>query len=252
MENEEFDSEGLTEILKEIDNLPPDSLAYYLLRFPSIDYRLGGLISECFEEGERLSNDTTDEWSLARVVSGNYVMPNVNRIAFYCSKFSISDQSEDKYPINRVELYGSELSAKAPPSITSIMLRKNSKVNIDLTKRGKYGIFLNNMFVDGSNCSVWMRAGIEDTTTSETFTIRFGGRDNTVEMDLRKLSLKLVKLYFHEAGPNNYVHLKLNENAEVRVGYWYSDVEGVKIIIEGGKNLNVDDLVNNNVDYEVI
>ena len=46
--------------------------------------------------------------------------------------------------------------------------------------------------------------------------------------------------------------MKLNKNTEVKSMYWDCETEGVKIIIEGGKNLNVDELVNNNVDYEVI
>jgi len=109
------------------------------------------------------------------------------------------------------------------------------------------------VLVEGSNSEVFMKAGVADKVKEGEFVLRVtGGSNNKVELDLRNLKLKLFKLHFHRSGINNYIHVKLNKNTDVKSMYLDCETEGVKIIIEGGKNLNVDELVNNNVDYEVI
>lgn len=107
--------------------------------------------------------------------------------------------------------------------------------------------------VGGNNSEVVMNAGVEDKVREGEFVLRVTwGSNNNVELDLRNLKLKLFKLHFHRAGPNNHIHIKLNKSTDLKSVYWDCEVEGTKIIIEGGRNLNVDELVNNNVDYEVI
>ena len=254
MENEELSYEDLAEISRyESYSLKPDSFVRCLSKFHSVDFRLGSAISECFSENELLSEEFQSEWCLARVVSDEHIIPSVDEVTYYSSVFILDPDNQGVYPIENIELNGSELTTIIPPPTSELIIKDYSKANLNLTKKSRGGMHLYRILVEGSNSEVIMKAGVEDKVREGELVLRVvGGSNNKVELDLRNLKLKLFKLYFHESGINNYIHVKLNKNTEVKSMYWDCETEGVKIIIEGGKNLNVDELVNNNVDYEVI
>lgn len=253
MEDEEFDPDMFEEVTKYVNSLKPDSLASYISKFLSVDFRLGGKVSECFDDGEFLSEEHQSEWCFARVISDEHVIPSVDEVVYYSSRLTLDPDNQGVYPIERVELHGSELTTITPPHTNQLILKNNSKVNLNLSKKaGRGGMYLNFIIVEGSNCEVNMKAEVEDKVREGEFVLKVvGGGNNKIELDLRNLKLKLFKLQFHRAEVNNYIHVKLNKNTDLKAMYWDCEVEGTKIIIEGGKNLNVDELVNNNVDYEV-
>ena len=96
-----------------------------------------------------------------------------------------------------------------------------------------------------------MEAKVKDNTITEDFRIIVEGSDNKIDVDLRKLAIGHFKLFFNSSGSNNYVNIKVGKKTDVLVNFWSNETEGVKVIIEGGRNVNVDDLVNNNVEYEI-
>lgn len=254
MEYEELSYEDLVEISKyEGYSFKPDSFVRCLSNFHSVDFRLGSGVSECFSEGELLSEEFQSEWCLARVVSDEYVIPYKDEVTFYSSVFTLDPDNQSKHPIENIELNGSELTTIIPPPTSELIIKDYSKVNLNLTKKSRGGMHLYRISVGGNNSEVVMNAGVEDKVREGEFVLRVtGGSNNKVELDLRNLKLKLFKLHFHRSGINNHIHIKLNKKTDLKSVYWDCDVEGTKIIIEGGRNLNVDELVNNNVDYEVI
>ena len=254
MENEGLSYEDLAEIYKYEDySLKPDSFVRCLSKFHSIDFRLGSAVSECFEDGEILSEEFQSEWCLARVISGEHVIPSVDEVTYYSSRFTLDPDNQGVYPIENIELNGSELTTIISPPTSELILKDYSKVNLNLSKKaGRGGMHLFRISVYGSNSEVFMKAEVEDKVREGEFVLKVvGGGNNKIELDLRNLKLKLFKLQFHRAEVNNYIHVKLNKNTDLKAMYWDCEVEGTKIIIEGGKNLNVDELVNNNVGYEV-
>ena len=254
MENEELSYEDLAEISRyEGYSLKPDSFVRCLSKFHSVDFRLGSAVSECFSEGELLSEEFQSEWCLARVISDAYVIPFKDEITFYSSVFTLDPDNQSKHPIENIELNGSELTTIIPPPTTELIIKDYSKVNLNLTKKSRGGMHLYRISVGGNNSEVVMNAEVEDRVREGEFVLRVtGGSNNKVELDLRNLKLKLFKLYFHRSGINNYIHVKLNKNTDVKSMYLDCETEGVKIIIEGGKDIDVYDLVDNKVDYEVI
>ena len=254
MENEELSYEDLAEIYKYEDYSPkPDSFVRYLSKFHSVDFRLGSAVSECFSDGELLSEEFQSEWCLARVISDKYVIPYKDEVTFYSSVFTLDPDNQSKHPIENIELNGSELTTIIPPPTSELILKDYSKVNLNLTKKSRGGMHLYRVLVEGSNSEVIMKAGVADKVKEGEFVVRVtGGSNNKIELDLRNLKIKLFKLYFHRSGINNYIHVKLNKNTDVKSMYLDCETEGVKIIIEGGKDIDVYDLVDNKVDYEVI
>ena len=254
MENEELSYEDLAEIYKYEDCSPkPDSFVRYLSKFHSVDFRLGSVVSECFSDGEILSGEFQSEWCLARVISDAYVIPFKDEITFYSSVFTLDPDNQSKHPIENIELNGSELTTIIPPPTSELILKDYSKVNLNLTKKSRGSMHLYRVLVEGSNSEVFMKAGVADKVKEGEFVVRVtGGSNNKIELDLRNLKIKLFKLYFHRSGINNYIHVKLNKNTDVKSMYLDCETEGVKIIIEGGKDIDVYDLVDNKVDYEVI
>ena len=254
MENEELSYEDLAEISRYRGySLKPDSFVRCLSKFHSVDFRLGSAVSECFSESELLSEEFQSEWCLARVVSDEHVIPSVDEVTYYSSVFTLDPNNQGVYPIENIELNGSELTTIIPPPTSELILKDYSKANLNLTKKSRGGMYLSRISVNGSNSEVFMEAGVEDKVREGEFVVRVtGGSNNKVELDLRNLKLKLFKLYFHRSGINNYIHVKLNKNTDVKSMYLDCETEGVKIIIEGGKDIDVYDLVDNKVDYEVI
>lgn len=190
---------------------------------------------------------------LARVVSDEYVIPYKDEVTFYSSIFTLDPDNQSKHPIENIELNGSELTTIIPPPTTELIIKDYSKVNLNLTKKSRGGMYLYRISVGGNNSEVVMNAGVEDKVKNSEFVLRVvGGGNNKIELDLRKLKLKLFKLHFHRSGINNYIHVKLNKNTDVKSMYLDCETEGVKIIIEGGKDIDVYDLTDNKVDYEVL
>lgn len=253
MEIEELSYEDLAEISKyEGYSLKPDSFVRCLSKFHSIDFRLGSAVSGCFEDEEFLSEEFQSEWCLVRVVSDAYVIPFKDEVTFYSSIFTLDPDNQSKHPIENIELNGSELTTIIPPPTSELILKDYSKVNLNLTKKSRGGMHLYRILLEGSNSEVFMKAGVEDKVKEGEFVVRVtGGSNNKIELDLRSLKLKLFKLYFHRSGINNYVHVKLNKNTDVKSMYLDCETEGVKIIIEGGKTVDVYDLADNNVEYEI-
>lgn len=167
--------------------------------------------------------------------------------------FILDPDNQGVYPIENIELNGSELTTTIPPPTSELIIKDYSKSNLNLTKksRGGMGMHLYRILVEGSNSEVYMKAGVEDKVREGELMLRVvGGSNNKVELDLRNLKIKLFKLYFHRSGINNYIHVKLNKNTDVKSMYLDCETEGVKIIIEGGKEIDVYDLTDSKVDYE--
>ena len=113
-----------------------------------IDWSIGSPASKCFEENEVLGNIDNHECTLARVENEDYTLPNLSKIYYYSSRFKLNKDSQILHPVNRVELCGSELTTIFPPSIPLIALKNNSKVNLNLIKKSKFGrVFLHNITV---------------------------------------------------------------------------------------------------------
>ena len=236
MENEEFGSGPLIEIIGHNHLLDSDSFVKFISRHPSVNFRLGEAISECFEENEVLGNIDNHECTLERVENEDYTLPNLSKIYYYSSRFKLNKDSQILHPVNRVELYGSELTTIFPPSISLIALKNNSKVNLNLIKKSKFGrVFLHNITVQGNNCEILMEAKVKDNTITEDFRIIVEGSDNKIDVDLRKLAIGHFKLFFNSSGSNNYVNIKVGKKTDVLVNFWSNETEGVKVIIEGGR-----------------
>ena len=231
VENEELDSEALKVVSEHIWSAKPSVIINYISNKPSIDFRLGGDISECFEDEEYLSGHGGEVRYIAKVVSDKYVLDNTRQLKFFSSKFRLEGGFQGLYTVDNVDLYGSELTTTTPPSIGHISLYNNSKATVHLKEpcRFKSGVSLSGISLSGSGCEFSMKA----------------------EVDLRKMELEKLELFFNHSGPNNYIHIKVNKDTEVELGFWNGDPKGVKVIIEGGGSIvNASELINNGVDYE--
>ena len=251
LEDEGFKGSSLSILNNHIYSAHPNVIVNFISRDP-VDFRLGSEISECFEEDEELSDHGSEVKYFAKVTSDEYIIPNARQVKYFSSKFKLMDGFQGLYSVEHVDLYGSELTTIFPPSISLIALKNNSKVNLNLIKKSKFGrVFLHNITVQGNNCEILMEAKVKDNTITEDFRIIVEGSDNKIDVDLRKLAIGHFKLFFNSSGSNNYVNIKVGKKTDVLVNFWSNETEGVKVIIEGGRNVNVDDLVNNNVEYEI-
>lgn len=214
----------------------------------------GEVVGSLFGENEELSDHGSEVKYFAKVTSDEYIIPNARQVKYFSSKFKLMDGFQGLYSVEHVDLYGSQLATITPPSITCITMENHSKAIINLKEQSKYGgIELSGVAINGEETELIIKAEVEDKVKEGEFVLRVtGGSNNKIELDLRNLKIKLFKLYFHRSGINNYIHVKLNKNTDVKSMYLDCETEGVKIIIEGGKDIDVYDLVDNRVDYEVI
>lgn len=176
MENEELSYEDLAEISRyEGYSLNPDSFVRCLSKFHSVDFRLGSTISECFSENELLSEEFQSEWCLARVVSDEHIIPSVDEVTYYSSVFTLDPDNQGVYPIENIELNGSELTTIIPPPTSELILKDYSKVNLNLTKKSRGSMHLYRVLVEGSNSEVFMKAGVADKVKEGEFVVRVTG-----------------------------------------------------------------------------
>lgn len=244
--------EKLYELVKEEvvkSSAYPDVIVNYLANIePPIDFRLGGAISECFDENEELSPPDSEVKYFARVV-GDACLPKGRAIKYFSSEFKLIGGYEGSHTLNYVNLCGSELTMEKPLPIDLLALENNSKADIKLKEKSVHGVVLSAISLYGENCEVKMIAEVEDKV-EYSFALVVRGGNNRAELDLRKLDVKKFNLVFNHSGKNNYVHIKLNENTEVESMFWNSEIEGVKIILEGGSNAQVSEIINSGVDFE--
>lgn len=244
--------EKLYELVKEDvvkSSAYPSVIMNYLANIePPIDFRLGGAISECFDENEELSPPDSEVKYFARVV-GDAVLPKGRAIKYFSSEFKLIGGYEGSHTLNYVNLCGSELTIEKPLPIDLLALENNSKADIKLKEKSVHGVVLSAISLYGENCEVRMNAEVEDKI-EYGFALVVRGGNNRAELDLRKLDIKKFNLVFNHSGENNYVHVKLNENTEVESMFWNSEIEGVKIILEGGGEANVEEIINSGVDFE--
>lgn len=252
VENEELDSESLKVVSEHIWSAKPSVIINYISNKPCIDFRLGGEISECFEEEEYLSGHGGEVRYIAKVVSDKYVLDNTRQLKFYSSKFRLEDGFQGMYTVDHIDLYGSELTTITPPPIDHISLYNNSKATIHLKEpcRYKSGVKLTGVSLNGSGCEFSMKAEVEDRIHWGKFILRVNGENSKAEVDLKKMELEKLELFFNHSGPNNYIHIKVSNSTAVEIGFWNGDPKGVKVIIEGGSIVNASELTNNGVEYE--
>ena len=252
VENEELDNGSLKVISEHIWSAKPSVIINYISNKPSIDFKLGGDVSECFEEEEYLSGHGGEVRYIARVVSDKYVLDNTRQLKFYSSKFRLEDGFQGMYTVDNVDLYGSELVTITPPPINHISLYSNSKATIHLKEPCRYngGVKLTGVSLIGNDCEFSMKAEVEDRIHWGKFILRVNGENNRAELDLRKMELEKLELFFNHSGPNHHIHLKVNPDTRVKFGFWNGDPKGVKVIVEGGTILDVQELTNSGVDYE--
>ena len=252
VENEELDNESLKIVSEHIWTAMPSVIINYISNKPCIDFRLGGEISECFEEWEYLSGHGGDVRYVAKVVSDKYVLDNTRQLKFFSSKFRLEDGFQGLYTVDHVDLYGSELTTITPPSIDRISLYNHSKATIHLKESCRYqsGVRLSGVSLSGNDCEFSMIAEVEDNIREKRFDIRVNGENSRAEVDLRKIKLSKLDIFFNHSGPNHYIHVKLGSKTLVELGFWGGDPKGVKVIIEGGVVMNASELINSGVDYE--
>lgn len=252
VENEELDNESLKVISEHIWSAKPSVIINYISNKLSINFKLGGDVSECFEDEEYLSGHGGEVRYIAKVVSDKYVLDNTRQLKFYSSKFRLEDGFQGMYTVDNVDLYGSELTTITPPPIGHISLYSNSKATIHLKELCKYGggVKLTGVSLSGDDCEFSMKAEVEGRIHWGKFILRVDGENNRAELDLRKMELEKLELFFNHSGPNHHIHIKVGSSTEVELGFWNSDPKGVKVIIEGGTVLNSGELTNNGVDYE--
>lgn len=251
VENEELDSEALKVVSEHIWSAKPSVIINYISNKPSIDFILGGDVSGCFEDEEYLSGHGGEVRYIAKVVNDKYVLDNTRQLKFYSSKFRLEDGFQGLYSVEHVDLYGSELTTITPPSITCLTLENYSKAIINLKEQSKHGgIKLSGISIKGSNTELSMKAEIEDKVKDEKFYLWITGDNSKAELDLRKLKLDKLEVFFNHSGPNHYIHLKVSPYTEVSFGFWNGDTKGVKVILEGGSYINASELINSGVDYE--
>ena len=249
LEDEEFKGSSLSILNNHINSAHPNVIVNFISRDP-VDFRLGGEMSECFEENEELSDHGSEVKYIAKVVSDDYVLPNARQVKYFSSKFKLKDGFQGLYSVEHVDLYGSELVTTSPPSITCITLENYSKAIINLKEKSKYGgIKLSGAAINGSETELSIKAEVEDEIKGGKFYLRITGENSRVELDLRKLKINKLEVFFNHSGPNHYIHLKVSPDTMVNFGFWNGSTEGVKIIVEGGI-VNAKELINSGVDYE--
>ena len=250
LEDEAFKSSSLDVLTKHIQNAHPSVIVNFISRDP-VDFRLGGKISRCFEWDEELSEYGSEVKYFAKVTSNNYAIFNTRQIKYFSSKFRLKDGFQGLYSVKNVDLYGSQLVTTTPPSITCLSLESYSKAVINLKERSKYGgVELSELSLKGTETELNLEAEVEDKVKGGDFYLRISGENSKAELDLRKLELYKLELFFNHSGPNHHIHLKVNPDTRVNFGFWKGDPKGVKVIIEGGIVLNSGELTNNGVEYE--
>lgn len=250
LEDEAFKSSSLDVLTKHIQNANPSVIVNFISRDP-VDFRLGGEISKCFEWDEELSEYGSEVKYFAKVTSNNYAIFNTRQIKYFSSKFRLKDGFQGLYSVKNVDLYGSQLVTTTPPSITSLSLESYSKAVINLKERSRYGgVELSEISLKGTETELNIEAEVEDKVKGGDFYLRISGENSKAELDLRKLELYKLEVFFNHSGPNHHIHLKVNPDTRVKFGFWNGDPKGVKVIVEGGTILDVQELINSGVDYE--
>lgn len=251
VENEELDNESLKVISEHIWTAMPSVIINYISNKPCIDFRLGGEISECFDENEELSDHGSEVKYFAKVTSDEYIIPNARQVKYLSSKFKLMDGFQGLYSVEHVDLYGSQLATITPPSITCITMENHSKAIINLKEQSKYGgIELSGVAINGEETELIIKAEVEDKVKGGEFYLRITGDNSKAELDLRKLKLYKLEVFFNHSGPNHYIHLKVSPDTKVNFGFWNGDTKGVKVILEGGSSINASELINSGVEYE--
>lgn len=249
LEDEAFKSSSLDVLTKHIQNAHPSVIVNFISRDP-VDFRLGGKISRCFEWDEELSEYGSEVKYFAKVTSNNYAIFNTRQIKYFSSKFRLKDGFQGLYSVKNVDLYGSQLVTTTPPSITCLSLESYSKAVINLKERSRYGgVELSEISIKGKNTEIIMNAEVEDKIREGKFYLWITGENSRVELDLRKLKINKLEVFFNHSGPNHYIHLKVSPDTIVNFGFWNGDPKGVKVIIEGGI-VNASELINSGVEYE--
>ena len=252
VENEELDNETLKVLSEHIWSAKPSVIINYISNKPSINFRLGGDVSECFEDEEYLSGHGGEVRYIAKVVSDKYVLDNTRQLKFYSSKFRLEDGFQGMYTVDNVDLYGSELTTITPPSISCINLENHSRAIINLKEHSKHGgIKLSGIAIKGKNTYIIMKAEVEDKIKEGKFYLWITGENSRAELDLRKLELNELEVFFNHSDPNHYIHLKVSPDTKVNFGFWNGDTKGVMVIVEGGSSINASELINSGVDYEI-
>lgn len=251
LEDEGFKGSSLSILNNHINSAHPNVIVNFISRDP-VDFKLGGEISDCFDESEELSDHGSEVKYFAKVVSDEYIIPNARQVKYFSSKFKLMDEFQGLYSVEHVDLYGSELATTTPPSITCITLENNSKAIINLKEQSKYGgIKLSGVSLKGSNVELSMKAEVEDKVKEGKFYLWITGGNSKAELDLKKLGLNELEVFFNHSGPNHHIHLKVNPDTRVKFGFWNGDPKGVKVIVEGGTILDVQELINGGVEYEI-
>lgn len=250
LEDEAFKSSSLDILTKHIQNAHPSVIVNFISRDP-VDFRLGGKISKCFEWDEELSEYGSEVKYFAKVTSNNYAMFNTRQIKYFSSKFRLKDGFQGLYSVKNVDLYGSQLITTTPPSITCLSLESYSKAVINLKERSRYGgVELSEIAIKGKNTEIIMKAEVEDKIKEGKFYLWITGENSRAELDLRKLELNELEVFFNHSDPNHYIHLKVSPDTKVNFGFWNGDTKGVRVIVEGGSSINASELINSGVDYE--
>lgn len=251
LEDEGFKGSSLSILNNHIYSAHPNVIVNFISRDP-VDFRLGSEISECFDENEELSDHGSEVKYFAKVTSDEYIIPNARQVKYFSSKFKLMDGFQGLYSVEHVDLYGSELVTTTPPSITCLSLESYSKAVINLKERSRYGgVELSEISLKGTETELNLEAEVEDKVKGGEFYLRITGENSRAELDLRKLKIDKLEVFFNHSGPNHYIHLKVSPDTIVNFGFWNGDTKGVKVIIEGGSSINAKELINSGVDYEI-
>ena len=230
LEDEGFKGSSLSILNNHIYSAHPNVIVNFISRDP-VDFRLGSEISECFDENEELSDHGSE-------------------VKYFSSKFKLMDGFQGLYSVEHVDLYGSQLATITPPSITCITMENHSKAIINLKEQSKYGgIELSGVAINGEETELIIKAEVEDEVKGGDFYLRITGENSRVELDLRKLKINKLEVFFNHSGPNHYIHLKVSPDTIVNFGFWNGDPKSVKVIVEGGI-VNASELINSGVEYE--
>lgn len=249
LEDEGFKGSSLSILNNHIYFAHPNVIINYISRDP-VDFRLGSEISECFEENEELSDHGSEVKYFAKITSDKYIIPNARQVKYFSSKFKLMDEFQGLYSVEHVDLYGSELVTTTPPSITCITMENHSKAIINLKEQSKYGgIELSGVAINGEEIELIIKAEVEDKVKGGEFYLRITGENSRAELDLRKLKIDKLEVFFNHSGPNHYINLKVSPDTVVNFGFWNGYTKGVKVIVEGGI-VNAKELINSGVAYE--
>nr|DAN33359.1 MAG TPA: hypothetical protein [Caudoviricetes sp.] len=250
LEDEGFKGSSLSILNNHIYSAHPNVIINFISRDP-VDFRLGSEISECFDENEELSDHGSEVKYFAKVTSDEYIIPNARQVKYFSSKFKLMDEFQGLYSVKNVDLYGSQLITTTPPSITCLSLESYSKAVINLKERSRYGgVELSEISLKGTETELNLEAEVEDKVKDGEFYLRITGENSRAELDLRKLKIDKLEVFFNHSGPNHYIHLKVSPDTIVNFGFWNGDPKGVKVILEGGSSINASELINSGVDYE--